>query len=52
MLQPVRFRHRLRKVKIGSGVGELLHLLDLQAPVFVSNDMCYVDRFAVHLHPD
>jgi hypothetical protein len=42
-------RDRLMKVEIGFGVRELLDLFDLQAPVFVGNDVCDDDQFAVHL---
>lgn len=45
-------RNSLNKVKVGFGVGELLDLLDLQAPVLVSNDLRDVDRFTDRLHPD
>lgn len=36
---------------MGFGVDEFLHLLDLQVPVCVSDDLCDVDRFAGRL-PD
>ena len=37
---------------MGFGVGEILHLLDLQASVFVSGDLSDVDRFAGNLYPN
>ena len=42
--------HCLNKVKMAFGVGELLNLLDLQAPVFVGDDMVDEDRFADRLN--
>ena len=36
----------MNEVKMGFGVGELFHLLYLQAPVFISDELCDVDRFA------
>jgi len=38
--------------EVGFGVGKLLDLLDLQAPVFVGNDVPDEDRFAAHLNPN
>ena len=51
LFSPCR-RDRFNKVEFGFGVRELLDLFDLQAPVFVSNDVCDEDRFMVHLDPD
>lgn len=45
-------RNSLNEVEMGFGVGELLHPLDFQAPVFVGDDLCDVDRFAGRLYPD
>ena len=36
----------LNEVEMRFGVGELLHLFDLQASVIVGDDLCDVDRFA------
>ena len=40
------------KIAMRFGIGELLNLPDLQAPVFIGNDMSNKDRFTAHLHPD
>ena len=42
----------LNNVETGFRVGELFDLLDLQALVFVCDDMCDEDRFAVYVNPD
>jgi len=48
-----RRRDRLNNAtEICFGVGELLDLLDLQAAVFVGNDVPNEDRFTDHLNPD
>ena len=44
-------RNRLHKVEVAFGVGEILDLLDLEAAVFVGNDVGDGDRFAGRLHP-
>jgi hypothetical protein len=49
LLSPRR-HHRLNEVVFGLGVRELLELFDLQAPVFVCNDVCDEDRFVEHLN--
>ena len=43
---------RLSEIEIGFGVRELLEPFDLQAPVFVGDDIYDEDRFAVPLNPD
>ena len=45
-------RHRLHKVEIGFGVDELLDLPDLQASVFVGNDVCDGDGFVDNINPE
>ena len=52
-LRPLGFRRRnsLNSAEISFGVGKLFDPLDLQAPVFVSNDVFDEDRFTGHL-PD
>ena len=52
-LRPLGFRRRnsLNSAEISFGVGKLFDQLDLQAPVFVSNDVFDEDRFTGHL-PD
>lgn len=42
----------LEKVEISFGVGELLKLFDLQASVFVGNDVSDEDHLAVHVYTD
>jgi len=42
----------LNKIEIGFGVGELLDAGDLQAPVFVGDNMVGEYRFTDHLNPD
>ena len=42
----------LHKVDMGFGVGELLSVLNLQAPVFVGNDVFDEDRFASRFNPE
>lgn len=51
---PFRFLFRDGLEKIGKefGVGELLDLLELQASVFVSDDVSDPDHFVVHVHPE
>lgn len=44
-------RNRLHKVEVAFGVGEILDLLDLEAAVFVGNDVGDGDRFAGRLYP-
>jgi hypothetical protein len=51
LFSPCR-RDRFNKIEFGFGVRELLDLFDLQAPIFVGNDVCDEDRFVVHLDPD
>ena len=51
-LNPCRHRHRLNKVEFGFGVRELFELFDLQAPVFVGNEVCDEERFADTLNPE
>ena len=46
------FCDNLGRVEIGFGVGELIKLLDLQAPVFVGDDVRDKDHLAGYLHPD
>lgn len=46
------FCHSLEEVEVGFGVRELFDLLNLQAFIFIGNDMCGPDHFAVHLHPN
>jgi len=43
---------RLKNVEVGFGVGEFLDLFDLQAPVFVGNDVRDEDRFTDRLNSD
>jgi hypothetical protein len=45
-------RDRLGKVEFGFGVRELLDPFELQAPVFIGNDVSDEDRFADPLNPD
>jgi hypothetical protein len=51
LLAPRR-RDRLNKVEFGFGVREFLELFDLQASIFVGNDVCDEDRFAGTFNPD
>ena len=46
------FRDGLEKVDVGFGVGELVELLDLQASVFVGDDIRDEDIFASHVYPE
>lgn len=45
-------RDGLEKVEMAFGVGELLDLFELQASVFVGNDLSDENHFAVHVYPD
>lgn len=45
-------RGSLNEVEVSFGVGEFLHLLDLERLVFVGDDLCNIDRFAGLLYPD
>lgn len=45
-------RDTVEKVEIGFGVGKLLEFFDLQASVFVGNDVSDQDHLAGHVYPD
>jgi len=47
-----RRRERLHKFEIGFGVEEFFDLLDLQAPVFVRDDVHDGYRFVDHINPE
>lgn len=54
LVLPIGFcrRSSLEKVEIGFRVGELLAFFDLQASVFVSNNLSDEDHFTVQVYPD